>query len=181
MTKEQYAARMEAQLQAARAAGEDGLVDALEEAMAEKLSNWDNLSVQQSLPPIMENQPGPALVKPKRKKHAVQPTEPVPLAPPITVAQPRTKPPRYIKLNVTRYHLPFSRVSDEQAGQIIKAVLAYADTGEVPALQGIIREGFQHIRDDIDAERGKQDGIRQARSLAGRKGMATRWGGTVEE
>ena len=80
------------------------------------------------------------------------------------------------------YRKHFSRLSDEEAGQLIKAVFDYAAGSEAePILSPAADMAFSFIKDriDIDAEKFKQ--TCRKRSEAGKKGMASRWNNKAKQ
>lgn len=76
----------------------------------------------------------------------------------------------------TNYIETFEALSDEQAGQLIKAILNYASTQKVQELDGLIKIAFIPIKQNIDRDMQKWKEQKKKRSEAGKKGMAARWG-----
>lgn len=77
------------------------------------------------------------------------------------------------------YQKHFSRLSDAEAGQLIKAIFDYAAGCEIePILSPAAGMAFSFIRDRIDIDSEKFELTCQKRSEAGKKGMATRWKNT---
>lgn len=66
-------------------------------------------------------------------------------------------------------------LTDEQAGQIFKAILDYQESGEY-SLEGIMNAVFAPIKEQIDYNNKKWKLEKEKRSRAGKKGMAKRWG-----
>jgi hypothetical protein len=60
-------------------------------------------------------------------------------------------------------------MTDEQAGQIIKAIFAYVSDEEIK-LDGLMKTVFTQIKTQIDYNNDKYDSIKKARTEAGRKG-----------
>lgn len=65
-------------------------------------------------------------------------------------------------------------LTDEQAGQIFKAIIDY-QTGNEVALDGLLNVIFAQIKRQIDYNNEKYDNDRKKRSEAGKKGMQNRW------
>ncbi len=63
----------------------------------------------------------------------------------------------------------FERLSDEDAGRLIKAVLAYASTGELVPLDGTLALLFELIRPRIDRDAEKYEQAVQKRKYGGYK------------
>ena len=63
----------------------------------------------------------------------------------------------------------FDSMTDEQAGQIIKAIFAYVSDEEIK-LDGLMKTVFTQIKTQIDYNNDKYDSIKKARTEAGRKG-----------
>ena len=68
----------------------------------------------------------------------------------------------------------FDTLSNEDAGKLIKAIFNYTTTGE-DGLDGILKAVFTQFRIFIDKDNLKWQEEREKRSLAGKKGMQTRW------
>lgn len=64
----------------------------------------------------------------------------------------------------------FENLSDEQAGQLIKAIFNYIDTGQVPQLELTLKMAFIPIRQNLDRNNEKWEDIKQKRSEAGKLG-----------
>lgn len=71
-------------------------------------------------------------------------------------------------------------LSDEQKGRLFQAILDYEETGEVPELDHFTKLAFIPIRQDLDINNEKWEKEKKARSEAGKKGMAIRYGKTAE-
>ena len=69
----------------------------------------------------------------------------------------------------------FDNLSDEEAGQLIKAIFYYAETGKASNLNKTLNLAFIPIRQDIDRNSDKWEKTKEKRSLAGKKGMQNRW------
>ena len=63
----------------------------------------------------------------------------------------------------------FDTMTDEQAGQIIKAIFAYMSDEEIK-LDGLMKTVFTQIKTQIDYNNNKYDSTKKARTEAGRKG-----------
>lgn len=70
---------------------------------------------------------------------------------------------------------PVSELSDEDAGKLLKAILAY-QTDEPVKLEGLLKVVFLQVKQQIDYNNSKYLEQAQKRSDAGKKGMASRWG-----
>lgn len=46
-------------------------------------------------------------------------------------------------------------LSDEQVGQLIRAIYHYEETGEIPQLEGMIKMAFSFIKAQLDRDREK--------------------------
>lgn len=66
-------------------------------------------------------------------------------------------------------------LSDEEAGQLLRAILTYANTGEEPEMSAIVKVAFVPIRKQIDVEFANYEAVAKARSEAGKKGANNRW------
>lgn len=73
------------------------------------------------------------------------------------------------------YEEQFNLLSDEELGQLIRAIMEYEKTGTEPNLSGVIKMAFSFIKAQLDRDRDKWKEEKQKRSEAGKKGMATRW------
>ena len=73
------------------------------------------------------------------------------------------------------YQEQFELLTDEQVGQLIKAIIKYEKTGEIPNLDGMTKMAFSFIKTQLDRDREKWKEEKQKRSNAGKKGMAKRW------
>ena len=69
----------------------------------------------------------------------------------------------------------FDNLSDEEAGQLIKAIFDYAETGKISNLNKTLKLLFIPIRQDLDRNSDKWEKTKEKRSLAGKKGMQKRW------
>lgn len=72
----------------------------------------------------------------------------------------------------TDQHEIICQLSKEQKGDLLEALFNYAETGEKPQLDDIVRIVFLCITKDIDRMWAKYDAISEKRRLAGRKGGA---------
>lgn len=73
------------------------------------------------------------------------------------------------------YEEQFNLLTDEQAGQLIKAIIKYEKTGEITELDGMTKMAFSFIKTQLDRDREKWKEEKQKRSEAGKRGMANRW------
>ena len=69
---------------------------------------------------------------------------------------------------------PVSALSDEDAGKLLKAILAY-QTGEPVNLEGLLNAVFISIRQQIDYNNQAYESRVALRSEAGKKGAEARW------
>ena len=69
----------------------------------------------------------------------------------------------------------FSNLTDEEAGQLIKAIFNYETTSLIPTLDNTLYTLFMIIKQKLDINRDNWEITRQQRSEAGKKGMANRW------
>lgn len=73
------------------------------------------------------------------------------------------------------YQEQFELLTDEQAGQLIKAIIKYEKTGEITKLEGMTKMAFSFIKQQLDRDSEKWKEEKQKRSEAGKRGMAKRW------
>lgn len=73
------------------------------------------------------------------------------------------------------YEEQFNLLTDEQLGQLMRAIMRYEKTGELSELDGIVKMAFSFIKQQLDRDNEKWQEERQKRSEAGKKGMAKRW------
>ena len=73
------------------------------------------------------------------------------------------------------YEEQFNLLTDEQLGQLMRAIMKYEKTRELPQLDGIVKMAFSFIKQQLDRDNEKWQEERQKRSEAGKKGMAKRW------
>lgn len=73
------------------------------------------------------------------------------------------------------YEEQFNLLTDEQLGQLMRAIISYEKTGIEPNIDGIIKMAFSFIKAQLDRDRDKWNEEKQKRSEAGKKGMANRW------
>lgn len=79
------------------------------------------------------------------------------------------------------YLLEMSELTDEEFGRLVRGLLRFSMTGEVPELPGNERFFLYRI---MTREQGLQESyeeLAQARSAAGKKGAAVRWHGKMAE
>ena len=63
-----------------------------------------------------------------------------------------------------------NKLSDEQAGKLIKAIYEYVETGQMPKLDTLLEIVIIPFKQNIDRNADKYEEIKQKRSLAGKKG-----------
>ena len=73
------------------------------------------------------------------------------------------------------YQKHIARLPDEDAGQLIKAILAYVNNGDEVLLSPAADMAFSFMKDRIDRDCEKWEKTCKKRSEAGKKGMASRW------
>ena len=73
------------------------------------------------------------------------------------------------------YEEQFELLTDEQVGQLIRAIMKYEKNREIPKLEGVLKMAFSFIRAQLDRDREKWQGEKRKRSEAGKKGMQNRW------
>lgn len=73
------------------------------------------------------------------------------------------------------YQEQFELLTDEQAGQLIKAIIKYEKAGEITKLEGMTKMAFSFIKQQLDRDSEKWKEEKQKRSEAGKRGMAKRW------
>ncbi len=73
------------------------------------------------------------------------------------------------------YEEQFNLLTDEQLGQLMRAIMKYEKTGELPKLDGIVKMAFSFIKQQLDRDNNKWREEKQKRSEAGKKGMSKRW------
>lgn len=57
----------------------------------------------------------------------------------------------------TDYEAQFNLLTDEQLGQLIRAIMKYEKTGEIPQLDGMLKMAFSFIKTQLDRDRGKYE------------------------
>lgn len=72
-------------------------------------------------------------------------------------------------------------LTDEERGQLFKAVLEYVTTGETPEMDRVLLMVFIGIRNDIDRSNAEWAKKRRAQSAGGRKGTSNRYGKKAEQ
>ena len=68
------------------------------------------------------------------------------------------------------YQEQFELLTDEQAGQLIKAIIKYEKTGEITKLEGMIKMAFSFIKTQLDRDREKYNKKCEKNKENGRKG-----------
>lgn len=91
----------------------------------------------------------------------------------------RTYQPKYIALHLDKAPF-FDDASDEVAASLVRAVLAYARTREVPQLNGIAKTFFQVLRADIDTDMERAVNLAYASDSRRGKGEYKGEGGSLE-
>lgn len=78
------------------------------------------------------------------------------------------------------YEEQFNLLTDEQVGQLMRAIIKYEKTGEITGeitdLDGMTKMAFSFIKTQLDRDREKWQEEKKKRSEAGKRGMAKRWG-----
>lgn len=73
------------------------------------------------------------------------------------------------------------KLTDEQAGKLIKAIYEYEATGNMPELDPILEIIMIPFKTVLDKNAQKWEEERQKRSEAGKKGMKKRWKSLEQE
>lgn len=73
------------------------------------------------------------------------------------------------------YEEQFNLLTNEELGQLIRAIMQYEKTKQEPKLEGTLKMAFSFIKAQLDRDRDKWEGTKNKRSEAGKKGMANRW------
>lgn len=73
------------------------------------------------------------------------------------------------------YEEQFNLLTDEELGQLMRAIMQYEKTKQAPKLEGTLKMAFSFIKAQLDRDRDKWEGTKNKRSEAGKKGMANRW------
>lgn len=55
------------------------------------------------------------------------------------------------------YEDQFNIMTDEQIGQLMRAIIKYEKTGEVPNLDGMLKMAFSFIKTQLDRDREKYE------------------------
>ena len=55
------------------------------------------------------------------------------------------------------YEEQFNLLTDEQVGQLMRAIIKYEKTGEVPNLDGVLKMAFSFIKTQLDRDREKYE------------------------
>ncbi|EJF39183.1 hypothetical protein HMPREF1141_0552 [Clostridium sp. MSTE9] len=71
----------------------------------------------------------------------------------------------------------WEKLTDEQAGRVIKAAFTYSDIGEAPNFEAFPMEDlmFSVLKAQLDRDATKWEVSKKARSEAGKKGAEARW------
>ena len=78
------------------------------------------------------------------------------------------KPKGFVVFYDYREHLEL--LTDEERGRLFMALFEYGETGEVPALEGVVRMAFSFMKTQMDRDAAKYSQICQKRSEAGKQG-----------
>ncbi len=73
------------------------------------------------------------------------------------------------------YEEQFNLLTDEQIGQLMRAIIKYEKTGVVLELEGMLKIAFSFIKTQLDRDREKWQEEKKKRSEAGKRGMSRRW------
>lgn len=73
------------------------------------------------------------------------------------------------------YEEQFNLLTNEELGQLMRAIMQYEKTKQEPRLEGTLKMAFSFIKAQLDRDRDKWEGTKNKRSEAGKKGMANRW------
>lgn len=68
------------------------------------------------------------------------------------------------------YQEQFELLTDEQAGQLIKAIIKYEKSGEIPELDGMLKMAFSFIKTQLDRDREKYNKKCEKNKENGRRG-----------
>ena len=68
------------------------------------------------------------------------------------------------------YQEQFDLLTDEEAGRLIKAIIKYEKTGEIPKLDGMLKMAFSFIKTQLDRDREKYNKKCEKNKENGRKG-----------
>lgn len=79
------------------------------------------------------------------------------------------------------YKEHFDLLTDEQLGQLLRAIMEYEETKKLPNFEGILKMAFSFIKQQLDRDREKWQEEKNKRSNAGKKGMMSRWKSKKEE
>lgn len=66
------------------------------------------------------------------------------------------------------------KLSDEQAGKLVKAIYEYVETGEMPELDNVLDLVITPFKTILDKDRAKYEEVSKARAEAGSKGGKTK-------
>lgn len=66
-------------------------------------------------------------------------------------------------------------LTNEDAGILFKAIVDYAETGECPEINGIVKVAFIQIKKAIDYNAAKYEETRKKRAESGKRGAEARW------
>ena len=79
------------------------------------------------------------------------------------------------------YEEQFNLMSDEEIGQLMRAIIQYEKTQEMPELDGVLKMAFSFIKSQLDKYRKKWQEEKKKRSEAGKRGMQNRWNNKDDE
>ena len=72
------------------------------------------------------------------------------------------------------FYEPIKTLKNEQLGKLLRAIFNYTTNGEITQDNDIL-VAFMFIKNQIDMDTNKWEEQKQKRSVAGKKGMASRW------
>ena len=77
--------------------------------------------------------------------------------------------PKAFRLYVDNIEI-FNELTDEEAGQLLKALMYYVDTGKIADMSRVVKFNFLHLKQQIDREFANYEEVCEKRSAAGKKG-----------
>lgn len=75
----------------------------------------------------------------------------------------------------TEQRAVIEELTDEQAGQLIKAIYTYIATDSMPQLDDFLKIVFIPFKQCLDRNNSKWEDVKQKRSEAGKRGAKKRW------
>jgi len=79
------------------------------------------------------------------------------------------------------YEEQFNLLTDEQIGQLMKAIMKYEKTGEIPELEGMLKMAFSFIKTQLDKDREKYQARCEKNRENGARGGRPRKGKDISE